>query len=169
MSFAEFERLPDSRRERQELHHGELATMPPAKLLHYHIQRRLRRLLEASAGSGWEIDIEMAFRPTSERECWIADVAAVDSERYHRDQFEGYIQGSPELVIEVLSPSNTATEMLDRRDVCLHNGAREFWVVDPARKSIEIFNSEGRNLSYTVGQGVPLSFGGTLSVDEVFQ
>src|SRR4051812_24442046 len=95
-------------------------------------------------GSGWEIDIEMAFRPTADHECWIADVAAVSAGRYRADRAEGYIQGSPELVIEVISPSNTATEMLDRRDVCLQNGAREFWVVDPARRTVDVFSPDGR-------------------------
>ena len=168
MSFAEFERLPDTRQGRQELRHGELATMPPAKLIHYHTQRRLRRLLEAAMGSGWEIDIEMEFRPTTDRECWIADVAAVESGRYEADRSVEYIQGSPELVVEVLSPSNTATEMLDRRDVCLQNGAREFWLVDPARKIVDVLTRDGRDLSYRAGQQIPLFSLGTVAVEEIF-
>jgi Uma2 family endonuclease len=167
MTFAEFERLPDSREGRQELRHGELATVPPAKLLHYDTQRRLRRLLEAVMGSGWEIDIEMAFRPTVDHECWIADVAAVEAGRYASGRVEGYIQGSPEFVIEVLSPSNTATEMLDRRDVCLNNGARESWVVDPARGTVDVF-TPGHDVSYRAGQQIPLAIGGSLAVDAVF-
>jgi len=169
LSFAEFERLPDSRVGKQELRHGELATMPPAKLLQYDAQRRIRKLLEAAFGEGWEIDIEMAFRPGGERDCWIADVAAVDAVRYRRDRDSGYIQGAPELVVEVLSPSNTVTEMLDRRDVCLNSGAREFWVVDPVRSSVEVFSPEGRGASYKLGQSIPLFVGGTLPIDQVFQ
>lgn len=40
---------------------------------------------------------------------------------------DDYLRGAPDLIIEVLSPSNTATEICDKEKLCLENGAREFW------------------------------------------
>ncbi len=168
MTFAEFEQLPDPREGHYELHHGELVHMPPPKMGHYDLQRRLRRLLEASAGGHWEIDIEMAFRPRPELEFWTADVGAISPERYMQGRDDGYIQGPPELVIEVLSPSNSATEMEEKSETCLAAGAREFWVVSPIRKTVAVFTPDGRSVRYHAGQRVPLFFGGTLAVDDIF-
>jgi len=48
-------------------------------------------------------------------------------------------QGAPDLVIEILSPSNTVIEM--HRKLCLYqdSGVREYWVVDPEQKLIEAY------------------------------
>ncbi len=77
-------------------------------------------------------------------------------------------RGAPDLVIEVLSPSNTASEMLDKEQICLDNGAREFWVVDPIRRQVKVSGSDGRAATYKAGQSIPLLFGGTLLVDLIF-
>jgi Uma2 family endonuclease len=78
------------------------------------------------------------------------------------------MQGAPDIVMEVLSPSNTASEMLDKEQICLENGAREFWVVDPVRRQVKVSGADGHAATYKAGQSVPLWFGGTLPVDSIF-
>jgi Uma2 family endonuclease len=80
----------------------------------------------------------------------------------------GQFMGVPELVIEVLSPSNTAAEMLDKKQICLENSAVEFWVVNPLRQQVEVTSREGRNAMYRIGQQIPLFFGGSIAVDTIF-
>lgn len=167
VTFAEFERLPDSRAGKQELQHGEVVIVAPAKHGHKRIQHRLRDKLAVLAGRDWVAVDEYGFRLGQEPDYRIADVALISAARWEATDPDGYLDSPPELVIEVLSPSNTASEMLDRRDVCLRNGAREFWVVDATRGSVEIFASDGRSASYKSGQSVPLFFGGTLAVDDI--
>jgi Uma2 family endonuclease len=77
---------------------------------------------------------------------------------------------SPEIVIEVLSPSNTMTEMLDREKLCLENGCQEFWVVDIERRQVKISTPDGRTITYRAGQEIPLPLlnGGRISVDAIF-
>jgi Uma2 family endonuclease len=70
--------------------------------------------------------------------------------------------------MEVLSPSNTASEMLDKEQTCLENGAREFWVVDPVRKQVKVSGADGYAATYKAGQSIPLLFGGMLSLDSIF-
>ena len=168
MTFEEFAQLPDPPEGHYELHHGELVLVAPPKVVHYDLQRRLRRLLESQAGEQWEIDIEMAFRPKPDLEYWTADAGAIAHARYLEGRGAGYIQGAPELVIEVLSPSNTAAEMEEKCEICLASGSREFWVVSPSRNWVTVSTPDGRSVRYTAGQSIQLIVGGVLAVDAVF-
>ncbi|MDR3567358.1 MAG: Uma2 family endonuclease [Syntrophobacteraceae bacterium] len=49
---------------------------------------------------------------------------------------------SPEIVIEVLSPSNSTTEMEDKRRLYFEAGAREFWLCDEYG-NVRFFNLQG--------------------------
>ena len=75
-----------------------------------------------------------------------------------------------DLVIEVLSPSNTVDEMNERERICLDHGACEFWVVDQTRKQVKVSTPDGRTITYRSGQQIPLALasGKTLSVDAIF-
>ena len=74
------------------------------------------------------------------------------------------------MVIEVLSPSNTVSEMLDREKVCLENGCQEFWLVDIERRQVKVSTPDGRTLTYRAGQEIPLPLlnSGRLAVDAIF-
>ena len=159
--------LPDSDG-RYELRHGELIKLPPPKHVHFRIQHNLRRALEKAAGDTGEVGTEFGFRPKPEHEYWIADVAFISRERWLSIPDDGNLQGVPEIVIEVLSPSNTASEILDKEQTCLENGGREFWVVDPLRSQVKISTPDGHSVTYKSGQAIPLLFGGNLAVDSIF-
>jgi Uma2 family endonuclease len=171
MSFEEFEKLPDSRDVRQELHHGELIEVPPPKQGHKLIERRLRRLFENAGGGSGEAEIEVGFRPCPGNEYWIADVVFVSRDRWDAIPDDGYMQGAPDLVVEILSPSNSAAEMRDKRKICLENGCREFWVVDPKLREVEVSTPDGHTITFQPGQQVPLFFGAgsSLGVDSIFE
>ena len=49
-----------------------------------------------------------------------------------------YLDGAPELVVEVLSPSNTVDEINDRMSTCMAAGCISFWVIDPKRKRVSV-------------------------------
>jgi Uma2 family endonuclease len=51
---------------------------------------------------------------------------------------DAYLMGAPDLVVEVLSPSNTVDEINDKMALCLENGCFSFWVVDPKRKRVSV-------------------------------
>ena len=169
MTFAEVDQLPDPSDGHYELHHGELVKMPVPKMFHYLIQERLRDLLRDAAGESGFVGTELGFRALPEHEYRRADVVYVSRERWLRVDPKDFFRGAPDLVIEVLSPSNTAREMLDKEQLCLENGSREFWVVDGDRKQIRVSTSDGRTVTYKSGDKIPLFFGGTLSVVAVFE
>jgi len=166
MTFVEFQAIPDPPGGYRELHHGELITVAFPDLLHGEIQHQLSLLLSAAAAGSGVVRIEMPYRPLPEHEAWRADVAYVSKTRWKpRDQC---FFGAPDLVIEVLSPSNTAQELIDKKNVCLRNGSSEFWAVDPKSREVEVSTPDGRTISYKSGQEIPLVFGGSLSVDAIF-
>ena len=70
-------------------------------------------------------------------------------------------------MIEVLSPSNTAGEIRDKKKLCLENGSREFWVVDIDRREVEVSTPGGHKVIYTSGKEIPV-FSTSLRVDEIF-
>jgi hypothetical protein len=55
-----------------------------------------------------------------------------------------------------------------REQICLENGAREFWAVDPVRSQVKVSTPDGHSVAYKSGQEIPLLFGGTLAVDSIF-
>lgn len=50
-----------------------------------------------------------------------------------------YVDGAPELVIEILSPGNTKTETKYKLDLYEENCVEEFWMVYPEFKQIHVF------------------------------
>jgi len=168
MTFEEFERLPWPDSVRYELRHGELISLPPAKFGHMTIQETLRQLLNQAAAGAGMVFVEFGFRPKGEREYRVADVAYATKGHLARTNPQGYFEGSPELVIEVLSPSNTAAEIADKRDLCFETGCREFWTLDIGKRRIDVSTPDGRTTTYGMGQEIPLFFGGYIAVGAIF-
>jgi Uma2 family endonuclease len=171
MTIEGFRKLPeDAGPVYHELRHGELVTVTRPKLKHALIQGKLRDLLKTFIESGSYVEIAVAFRPLPEHELWVADVAYVSHERFQTADPEDYIQGAPDLVIEVLSRSNTIAELYDKEQLCLQNGAKEFWVVDPERRQVKVSTPDGHTITYQAAQQIPLPlFGGAiLKVNEIF-
>ena len=135
------------------------------------LQRRLVRLLEASLNPSIHgAEKEFPFRPARENEVWVADIALFNLAFAKQTPGDEYFYGVPDIVIEVLSPSNTASEMLDRETICLRNGGKEFWLVDPNRKSVKVVRADGYSRVY-FDEDVIVSdaLGGNISVSEIFK
>jgi Uma2 family endonuclease len=126
---------------------------PKRKRRHNDIQHNVYELLKPLAGDGI-LRIEFAFRPLPEHEFWAADVAFISRERWIASDPDDNLSGSPELAIEILSPSNTASEMLERKQMFLSTGSVEFWVVDPERRVVEVSSRSGRVRFYGPGESI---------------
>jgi Uma2 family endonuclease len=173
VTVAEFERMQDPKDgSRLELHHGEVVTVPPPKSDYAELQDRMLDALRAIARSEWKIRTELAFRPKAEHEVWSADVGVMGVERWENARRQkAYPLGAPELVVEVLSPSNTASEMYDRERTCFDAGCREFWIVDPDTRQIHVTSPDGPSRTYRSGEKIPVALlgGAMIEVDQIFQ
>jgi Uma2 family endonuclease len=170
MTVEEFAKLPETGAYICELRKGEVVQMTRPVFGHVRVQHRIQRLLAEAAGDPDAVYIEAPFRPLPEYELRVADVAYAPQERWNSISSNGYLPGAPDLVVEVLSPSNTAAEMLEKEQICLENGCREFWIVDQDRRQIKISTPEGRVTIYKAGKTIPLFFatGKTIAVDAIF-
>ena len=171
MTVEQFRQLTEGGSSYYELRHGELVKVTPPELKHHFIQEQIRKLLEPVAGSWGFLTIELGFRALPEYECRIADVAFVRRERLASVDLDDNFLGAPDLVIEVLSPSNTAAEINDKEKLCLENGCQEFWVVDSNLLQVKVSTPDSLTTTYRSGQEIPLRLfgGGSLNVDEIFR
>jgi Uma2 family endonuclease len=62
----------------------------------------------------------------------------LSAERFQQADPEGNIRGAADIVVEVLSPSNTVAEIYDKEKLWLENGAGQFWVVDLDRRQVMV-------------------------------
>ena len=53
------------------------------------------------------------------------------------------IEGVPDLVVEVLSPSSAYHDLRTKFRVYEQSGVQEYWIVDLERKSVEVFSKSG--------------------------
>ena len=136
--------------ERVELVRGWIMRMAAPAPLHQRIATNLTRSL---ANHFWQspcevypapLDVRLPL-PKSERKantdesvltvvqphlCVICDTDKIDA--------KGCL-GAPDLVVEILSPGNTKKEMQRKKELYEESGVREYWVIDPLYKGIQVF------------------------------
>lgn len=120
---------------RVEIIAGEVAMMSPASSNHNRIARNLTRIFDTHLKDKtceYFPDGEGLF--FSEEEEYIPDGMVVcDPEKVtYRGVF-----GAPDLVIEILSRATAKNDRGHKKEVYARYGVREYWIIDPLRKSIE--------------------------------
>ncbi len=54
------------------------------------------------------------------------------------------VTGPPDLVIEILSPSTGYYDLTEKKEIYAEFGVKEYWIVDPKKKWVEIYINETR-------------------------
>lgn len=62
-------------------------------------------------------------------------------------------KGAPDLVVEVLSPSSLRQDRFVKLGLYQQSGVREYWIVDPAYKSVQVFTLDNGFLRITEEYG----------------
>ncbi|MFQ5447438.1 MAG: Uma2 family endonuclease [Saprospiraceae bacterium] len=71
------------------------------------------------------------------------DIIFVKKDRYHiLDEKEEVIIGAPDLVVEILSKSTALYDRGEKKDIYEKYGVREYWLVNPKSKAVEIYSFE---------------------------
>ncbi len=146
MSIEEFEQLPDDGH-RYELVDGELERMPPTREVHGDVDRQFIWLLESYIRPR-EIEklfVETSFVLSSDRQTVRQpDIAFVRAERLMQDRDrERSVRLVPDLVIEIVSPSDRRSAVVAKVHEYLHYGVSIDWVVDPPSRSVTVFRNDG--------------------------
>jgi len=94
----------------------------------------------------------------------IKPLAIVESERAQRALQHGIPEGTPELVIEVVSTFDSAEKMNTYRRLCLADRTLAFWAVYPGGE-IQVYSKDQRTAPiYEIGDSVPISLQGVEAV-----
>jgi len=73
---------------------------------------------------------------------------------------KGSVNGPPDLIIEIVSPSNTYSELFRKFNYYLKAKVREYWVVDPELKSVSVhIYEDGRYIitAYNDNDRIPVT------------
>lgn len=77
-----------------------------------------------------------------------------------KDKLDGKrCNGAPDFIIEIVSPSNPADDYIRKLYYYKNAGVREYWIVDPRRKTVTINYFDGNMLN------IQYSFDSTLKVN----
>ncbi|MCC6540320.1 MAG: Uma2 family endonuclease [Bryobacterales bacterium] len=150
MTVEEFRRLPESDTHIVELHHGKVVRMTRPKKRHDDCTMRIHDALPVGARKRGVAAREFTFRPMPEHELRVADFAWVARERWQQTDPDDNLRGAPEFVVEVVSPSNTADELQERKQLCLATGCVEYWTVYPKLLQVEAATATGARV-YKIG------------------
>jgi len=85
-----------------------------------------------------EVGIYIRRNPDTVR---AADVAFISHERLAKAKPQGFLDVAPELVVEVMSPDDTWSDVSDKLEDYFSIDIQQVWVVDPRRERIHIYRS----------------------------
>lgn len=130
-----------------EIVQGVFVPMTAPGTLHGVVTMRLGRYLDTFAddrGLGIVTTAETAFRlvrnPDTVR---CPDCAFVRAQRVPVPIPRGAFEGAPDLAVEVLSPSNTRTEIDRKLAEFLRYGSQQVWIVDPEARTVTTHTAGG--------------------------
>ncbi|AKM18465.1 hypothetical protein GARCT_01171 [Geobacillus sp. 12AMOR1] len=87
-------------------------------------------------------DIELASDKFPDRKVVIPDLSVIcDSKGFTETKYVGV----PTLIVEILSPSNQAHDLVTKFNLYMAYGVKEYWVVNPMKEAITVYtlNEEG--------------------------
>ena len=130
---------------RSELVKGELIRMAPAGHPHGFIEFNIGGILYAFVRQhklgrviGGEVGIYTNRNPDTVRG---ADVAFISNERLAQVKSSSYLDVAPELVVEVLSPDDSWSGMMEKLEEYFTIGVKLIWIADPRRRVIDVYSS----------------------------
>lgn len=126
---------------KDELIGGEIVKMPPASLVHDRIKNQIGRILfrylDAHPATKLEALIETGAE-VSPVDVFVPDISVIRRDRLNTNT--RILAGPPELAVEVVSPSDTASHLKAKVDAYLSHGAKTVWVVYPESKSVIVYS-----------------------------
>ncbi len=138
LTFEEFRQLPDDGK-RYELIHGDVHLTPAPNTRHQTVVHNLDLSLGSyvhknKLGEVWESPLDVRL---GEDTALQPDLIFISNARAGIIQ-ENWIEGAPDLAVEVLSPSTAAHDRATKLPVYAEAGVSEVWLIDPQAKTVEV-------------------------------
>jgi len=144
LTYEEFRQLPDDGK-RYELIHGEVHWSPAPNMRHQFVQisfssslfdylQKTRIGIVATAPLDVRLSDDVAVQP---------DIIFVCAARAHIIR-ENYVDGAPDLVVEILSPSTARHDRATKLRIYAEAGVPHVWFLDPLVKTVELLKLQGK-------------------------
>lgn len=147
LTYEDYLALPDEKR--YELIEGDLYMVPAPDFYHQIVSGNIEFLLrdfvkKRNLGVVVYAPVDVVL---SSEDVLQPDILFISNERRHIIT-EKNVTGAPDLVVEILSPSTQERDKLVKRSLYGRYGVKEYWIVDPITKSVEVMSlsSEGFKL-----------------------
>ena len=141
LTYEDYRKTPDD--QRYELLDGALVVLPTPNIAH---QRGLGDLSFALYDFVREKRVGAVFLRVavvlSDTNVVEPDITFVSASRMDIVETDN-IRGAPDLVVEIILPSNPERDVVRKRDIYARHGAGEYWIADPDAASIRVMVLEG--------------------------
>ena len=136
LTYEDYRKTPDD--QRYELLNGVLVVLPTPNIAH---QRVLGDLLCELFDFLKDKELGEAFMRVavvlSNTNVVEPDITFVSAGRMNITGIDD-VRGAPDLVVEVISPSDPARDLVRKRDIYARHGVAEYWIADPEARSMRV-------------------------------
>lgn len=155
ITIAEYNKLRENSETRLEYIDGIVYMTPSPSTMHQRISGRLHaKLFNFLEGKECEVfpapfDIELRIVDDSQvdqpekSKVVIPDLSVIcDKTKLAENKYVG----SPDLIMEIISPSNQAHDLVKKLNLYMQCGVKEYWIVNPLLNTVQIYvlNEEGQ-------------------------
>ena len=137
-TYRDYLNLPDDG-QRYEIIHGDLVMTPAPVPLH---QEVLLKIAKQFSDFLEKNPVGQLFIAPCDVVLDSVNVVQPDiffiSQKRARIITEKNIQGAPDLIIEIISPTTAYYDLVSKKDVYQQFGVKEYWLVDPIRRSVQV-------------------------------
>lgn len=157
-----------------DLVNGQVVALPDQGFLHELVTTRVHMLLSVHVETSYlgEILGRGAHFALGDYDLRSADAAFVSEANLKRiTDPEGYLPFSPDLMIQIVSPRWTSTQIQQNALAFLEGGSAQVWIIDPQPKQVTVLDATGqeRLLNATDWLAAPYLLGDFgLRVEDVF-
>ena len=143
-TYQDYAKLPEGAP--YQLINGKLIMTPAPTIYHQRLAREIFMLL-MNFVKHHRLG-EMFFSPIdvylSETETFQPDIIYVSNDRLSIIG-EKKIEGPPDLIIEILSPTTAYYDLRHKKQIYEKHDVKEYWIVDPIETSVEVFENKNKS------------------------
>ena len=140
-TYQDYLKLPEEPGYRYEVLEGVLVKDPSPNVMHQRVSRRLIRVLEDYFNEA-DPEGEIFFAPL---DVTFQEITVVQPDLFYisgeqkKLVKEVRIDGPPTLVVEIISPSTSRKDRIQKRNIYLKYGVQHYWLVHPKERTLECF------------------------------
>jgi Uma2 family endonuclease len=139
LTYDDYARLTPTDSGNYELHNGKIIFMPSPLSPHQNISMNLSVemggfIRQNKLGKLLAAPMDVRFTPNDVVQ---PDLLFISNEKL--DRIKRIVEGAPDLVVEIKSDGNTATDMSYKKYLYETSGVLEYWIIYPNKKTISVY------------------------------